>query len=521
MEELEKNLRELIQIYAPSKEEKPVAEYLLNKLNGKLDDCFIDDINNFIGISRGEEAKALLIIDAHIDNCKGVKTKKKNIKEKETEILHGSYFDNRGAVAIMMQIAQTFKPQNIQIVFAGTAQEETTSNGAKAISENFGFLPFEEKYCIVIDADDSTVINKGPVLLKPNPSRPSRNRLINLFENVISKEYQEGTYQISKNEQHIDFSLTNSQKYQDSYQTYLLSFAVTGMQQKHSTVSIKDLYETYLMTMRSLEFLDQSRFQIDPFRIIPCKPIPDVCPVLNTDLLIKLLKIPSPSTLEKRFRDFITLDLLTPNQIPFEQDSFGNICWLNEPEQPVLCAHIDTVQKMEDVIYADTVRLNGNIIQGDRIIGADDKCGVFIILDLLINKKMKFNWILTCQEELGLVGATEFMKSPLSSNLDFLPYALILDDVPDFSPVIRCYEIGYGSKALESFLLNIAKPLGYLSWFSFSRTDGHIFSSRIMCASVSIGAYNIHSHNEYVDVFALHKGLKFVQKCLESKFIDK
>eukprot|EP01156_Anaeramoeba_ignava_P022165 Anaeramoba_ignava/c20309_g2_i1.p2 GENE.c20309_g2_i1~~c20309_g2_i1.p2 ORF type:complete len:225 (-),score=55.25 c20309_g2_i1:98-772(-) len=223
--------------------------------------------------------------------------------------------------------------------------------------------------------------------------------------------------------------------------------------------------------------------------------------------------------MKKRLRDYICKNILTANDILFETDSFGNIFSLNLPNRPLLCAHIDTVQQMKDVIYIDTVKRTGNIISGQGIIGADDKCGVFVILDLLLNHKMNFNWLLTCGEEKHLLGAKAFIESSHAYKLFELPYALILDGGGS-RRVIRCYESGFGPYSLDLFLSNIGSSFGYSSYFSTGSNDARVLSTFINSATISVAACNIHREEEFVDIFGLIDAHKFVKKCLESEFSD-
>ena len=69
LEKMKKDLFELLNIYAPSREERPVSQYLLDKIGGKVDDFFLDEHGNLIMNKKiGTGDGATVILSSHMDS---------------------------------------------------------------------------------------------------------------------------------------------------------------------------------------------------------------------------------------------------------------------------------------------------------------------------------------------------------------------------------------------------------------------------------------------------------------------
>lgn len=139
--------------------------------------------------------------------------------------------------------------------------------------------------------------------------------------------------------------------------------------------------------------------------------------------LISLLKISSPSGKEQEVAKVIT-HMVEDWGYTVTQDQMGNL-FISSNKDPKLFlnAHMDTVTPCENV----TPVIDGDIIRSDgrTILGADDKVGIAVILELLENYKedpLPIQVIFTVQEEIGLVGAKgikkEMIKAPCGFTLD-------------------------------------------------------------------------------------------------------
>ena len=81
--------------------------------------------------------------------------------------------------------------------------------------------------------------------------------------------------------------------------------------------------------------------------------------MMNTKLLLELLRIPAPSYSEEVVAEFIKkkLDEL---KVPYKEDSMGNIFNTTHTNKPLLCAHIDTVQDSHDVELTEFINIKNN-----------------------------------------------------------------------------------------------------------------------------------------------------------------
>lgn len=139
--------------------------------------------------------------------------------------------------------------------------------------------------------------------------------------------------------------------------------------------------------------------------------------------LISLLKISSPAGKEQEVARVIR-DLVKSWGYSVVEDDIGNM-FITSDKTPKLFlnAHMDTVTPCDNVnpiIEGDIIRSDGR-----TILGADDKVGIAVILELLENYKdnpLPIQVIFTVQEEIGLVGAKAIKRDMIKA-----PYGFTLD----------------------------------------------------------------------------------------------
>ncbi len=211
-------------------------------------------------------------------------------------------------------------------------------------------------------------------------------------------------------------------------------------------------------------------------------------------LLLELFKIPAPTGKEIGVQVFI-MNFLDRHNIPYHVDKMGNIFNILQDERPLLSAHMDTVQHMKDCRNIKLITLKGNILKGKGVIGGDDKCGIFIILQLLLTREeLDFNFLFTVEEECGGHGAREFVER---QDLSHISYGLILDRRGNGD--ILCILNNYGTMKFEDALWLIGDEFGYepeMGIFS----DANYLREWFSCANLSVGYYNAHTKYEYVDI---------------------
>lgn len=169
----------------------------------------------------------------------------------------------------------------------------------------------------------------------------------------------------------------------------------------------------------------------------------------------------------------------------------------------LLVAHLDTVHDvLPGMILYDVEK---NAVSSPNGIGGDDRCGIYMILEVV----KRFNCsVLFCEdEEVGMVGATKFIKTDLARKLEFnyiiefdrrgsndaVFYDCANDEFEDFITK-EFYETAYGS---FSDISTIAPFLG------------------VAAVNLSCGYYSAHTKNEYVILPEMERSMEEACKILE------
>lgn len=169
----------------------------------------------------------------------------------------------------------------------------------------------------------------------------------------------------------------------------------------------------------------------------------------------------------------------------------------------LLVAHLDTVHdKLPETVLYDA---NKGAFYCDNGIGGDDRCGVYMIFEVL----KRFNCsVLFCEdEEIGMIGAKKFIETDLAKSLSF-NYMIEFDrrgsndavfydcDNPEFTEFItkEFYKEAYGS---FSDISTLAPEIG--------------------CAAVNLscGYHNAHTKKEYVVLEEMEASIEAACKILE------
>ena len=148
------------------------------------------------------------------------------------------------------------------------------------------------------------------------------------------------------------------------------------------------------------------------------------------ETFVALVRVDSPSGQEAALSDALVTEFENLD-CDVCQDDLGNIIATfpgNQGEEPILlCAHMDTVGtdvNIKPITHPDRITSDGS-----TILGADDKSGVAIILEILKVFKEHpeiqhppIEAVITVLEEIGVVGSTHLDKSRLKSK-----WGLVLD----------------------------------------------------------------------------------------------
>lgn len=172
----------------------------------------------------------------------------------------------------------------------------------------------------------------------------------------------------------------------------------------------------------------------------------------------------------------------------------------------LLLAHIDTCRKSDAVIpavYMDTVYNNNGKACG--CLGADDRAGVHIVLEIAAEMHNKPYVLFTTGEETGHTGMAKFLEAmhPERSTHqeDFYTGKKLFE--PYIDDIYACLQydrhgynsvVAYGSSRLEYGLIAKAEVLGYRFEIG-STSDSRVLSESTNIAHLNLSAGFVHQHS--------------------------
>lgn len=208
--------------------------------------------------------------------------------------------------------------------------------------------------------------------------------------------------------------------------------------------------------------------------------------------------------------------------VAYNVDDYGNIFYLEHENVPLLSAHMDTVRKDADFcIGAFLTESDSDKIFSGGILGGDDKCGVYIILKALEDKK-KINFIFSRDEEIGCVGIKKLLKPNYVENKENTDkirnnclYCLVLDRRGNSD--IICTRNSYGTKAFEDALVKVS-DVGHFGYKPESGlcSDANTIKEFISTANLSVGYFKPHSQSEYIVKADLQKAYDYTISIIDS-----
>jgi len=144
----------------------------------------------------------------------------------------------------------------------------------------------------------------------------------------------------------------------------------------------------------------------------------------STVLFEKMVRIDSESGNEGRFADFC-VEYLSKLNFKVYKDDFDNVIAYNYRTQYqtplLLAAHLDTVSPGKGIV--PEIRNNRIVSAGCTILGADNKLAIAVYFNAIESaqksraKIKPIEIILTCQEELGMIGAKHLDFSKIRSKV--------------------------------------------------------------------------------------------------------
>jgi hypothetical protein len=203
----------------------------------------------------------------------------------------------------------------------------------------------------------------------------------------------------------------------------------------------------------------------------------------------------------------------------FKIDGMGNIMAIKgegfNGRYPAIACHVDTVHAIVEDFklfeYTSVDNAPSRHYDADSGIGGDDKCGIFIALSLLNNKRIKnLKAFFYVQEETGCKGALASVKN--KGWYDDLTFIAEGDRRGSTDLIITCGGTDTVSKDFKEMLLSHGKEWLYdTANGSFSDVMRIQKDLKVSAFNFSVGYYNPHQADEFIDESSLLKAKDFIK----------
>jgi endoglucanase len=254
-DELIDNLVELSTLYGPSGEEQNIAKYLVEKIGPYVDETYIDENNNFIGVKKGGDK--ILVIDAHIDEIEP-DTYYSGPHITNNQVI-GRAMDNRAGCAALIEIAKNSKNDSYTIYFVGTSKEELGFLGAKEVVEHI--INREGKIDLsitldVISTSKKIYLGKGVTLMEISEPPPKEVKLGLTKKTYECAELFGVPYQISDSNYGTDLASTDGYiYYKKGAECTVISIPCENVHSIPERIDLKDLEGTIKLTTNLINTL--------------------------------------------------------------------------------------------------------------------------------------------------------------------------------------------------------------------------------------------------------------------------
>ncbi|WNS73657.1 M20/M25/M40 family metallo-hydrolase [Bacillus sp. DTU_2020_1000418_1_SI_GHA_SEK_038] len=238
--------------------------------------------------------------------------------------------------------------------------------------------------------------------------------------------------------------------------------------------------------------------------------------------LERVLSINGESGNEGEIRDYV-VQVLTPFVDHIAVDQSGNILAQKKYGSGngpciLLNAHLDTYESF--VPGRKIVKDNGVWSSSEGILGADDRAGVAIILQMARNLQQSHfrgtvKFIFTVKEEVGLVGASQVHEYFLWD----VDAALVLDRRGSGDIVVSCgRHERFCDQNYGNFIEETAMEAGLTGWkcTAGGSSDTRIWASHgIQCVNLSVGYAHEHTSSETLDIESCYGTVLLVDRYFE------
>lgn len=187
----------------------------------------------------------------------------------------------------------------------------------------------------------------------------------------------------------------------------------------------------------------------------------------------------------------------------YEAISEDGYLYAKGTEPVLLVAHLDTIHKK----MPGKITEIGDILSARNGIGGDDRCGVYIIMNIV--KELKCSVLFCEDEESGTIGANKFVKSNHVKHID-ANYMIEFDRKgSDDAVFYHCDNINF-----TEFILNTT---GYTERYG-THTDICVIAPVIKLAAVNLscGYYKAHTEGEYIAVKEMMNTIEVAKKLIKT-----
>ena len=263
---------------------------------------------------------------------------------------------------------------------------------------------------------------------------------------------------------------------------------------------------------------------------------------MNLDFLKEVLSLPSISGDESMVRDYI-IEYAKTNGIEYYTDKKGNLyltkgvldsTFKGDEYFPCVVSHMDTVHRTHRNLIENKVRLT---IKEDNLgwltahhpetdkqtgIGGDDKCGVYVCLELF-KKFDKLKAAFFVEEEIGMLGS----KESDDKFFDNVGYAIQFD-APSSNWITEiCSGVKLFDEDFKTEIKGVLNESGYNKFSIDPFTDVNQLAKKydFNCLNLGCGYYRQHSDFEYVIISevedSLKAGVELINKLGLTKYVHK
>lgn len=237
---------------------------------------------------------------------------------------------------------------------------------------------------------------------------------------------------------------------------------------------------------------------------------------VNVELeeLKDMYRIFSPSFYEQELSWYVQGKLIEAG-VEFElmEDQIYSI----KEGKPIFCAHLDQVSTMP----ISEITVNKGKIKGDGNLGADDKNGVWVLLQLLRKYSDDMSFIFSTGEEtVTQCDIADLLKKKKDEIVGKIPFGIVFDRRGGGDIVGENND--YCVKEFEDDLHAVLGDLEYSPCIGLF-SDADALSQYISCVNLSCGFHMAHTEKEYTVIAELYNALAAGEKIIKevSGFYDK